>query len=107
MYTATTPKTILEIEDDIDLNDCTHIYVTINDKKDVTLLEKSDTDLTIESERVLSFFLTQAESLSLPVGTALIQVNYLWDDDGTLRRGATDKAEISIFKNNKNEVVIE
>ncbi len=106
MYRATTPKTVLEIEDDIDLNDCTHIYVTINDKKDVTLLEKSDTDLTIESERVLSFYLTQAESLSLPIGTALIQVNYTWDDDGVIRRGATDKAEVEIKKNNK-EVVIE
>ena len=105
MYRATTPKITMEIEDGIDLNDATHIYVTICDRKNVTLLEKSDSDVTIESADRISILLTQAEALALPVGTATIQVNYTYTVNGSMRRAATDKAEISIFKNNK-EVVI-
>ena len=105
MFRATTPKITMEIDGGIDLNDATHIYVTICDSKNTTLLEKSDSDVTIESEDRISIVLTQAEALALPVGTANIQVNYMYEYDNDTRRAATERAEISIYRNNK-EVVI-
>ena len=95
----------MEIDGGIDLNDATHIYVTICNGNNETLLEKSDSDVTVESADKISIVLTQAEALSLPVGTATIQFNYTYTVDEDMRRAATEKAEISIYRNNK-EVVI-
>lgn len=105
MYRATTPKITLEVENDVTLTEADDVYVTISDRDFNTLLEKHSTDVNVESDKVVSVILTQAESLSLPAGTAFVQINYIYTEDGELRRGATDRAEISIFKNNKEDVV--
>ena len=106
MYRATTPKLTLEVEDDIDFTTATDIYITITDKDYATLLEKHGNDVTVESKKRISTVLSQSESLGLPAGTSFVQVNYLYDVDGDTRRGATDRAEVHVYKNNK-EVVIE
>lgn len=104
MYTATTPKLTFEIEDGVDLMNASRIIMSLNDKNGQTLLEK---DLTAESETVASVVLSQEETLALPIGTVTAQLNYLYEVDNELRRGATDKSELSVERNNKNEVVIQ
>ena len=106
MYRATTPKLTLEIEDDVDLTQATDVYVTLCDSRFTTLLEKHSTDVVVESKNVVSVTLTQAESLALPLGTAYVQVNWLYMEGSALRRGATDRGEVTVYRNNK-EVVIE
>lgn len=104
MYTATTPKLAFEIEDEIDLTEVVRIFVTINDEDDTTYLEK---DLVVESPTNAYVILSQEETLALPLGTLYAQLNYLYEVDGDLRRGATENAEIYVKRNNKNEVVVE
>lgn len=104
MYTATTPKLTFEVEDNCDLTQADRVWVTINNKKDEILLEK---DLTVEDADTASVVLTQTETLALPVGTHLAQINFLYTVDSETRRGAFDKVEIHVYRNNKNEVVVE
>ena len=95
----------MEIDEGVDLTTATHIYVTLTYGNNKTLLEKGDSDVTVESANRISIELTQAESLALPVGTAYVQVNYTYTVSGATKRATTDKAEISVYRNSK-EVVI-
>ena len=70
---GTTPTFVLTFTDqDLDLTQAAHVYVDIAGAADI---EKSDGDLTVE-EKQISVYLTQAETLSLGVGTVQIQVNW-------------------------------
>lgn len=104
MYTATTPKLTFEIEGKIDLTEASRVFLNINDKDDITLLEK---DVEVTAPTMASVFLSQEETLALPIGTLYAQLNFLYGEGGTIRRGATEIEEIYVKRNNKHEVVVE
>lgn len=104
MFTVTTPTLTFEVEDKIDFYGMTRVFLTLNDPNDITVLEK---DMTVDDKRIAHVVLSQEETLSLPLGVVTAQINYLYEVGDELRRGATDKVELTVEKNNKNEVVFE
>lgn len=75
MVQATTPTFILTLPQDIDLGEAAHVYFTL--KQNGAVIEKSDSDLTIDANEV-SVYLSQAETLALSVGTARLQLNWTY-----------------------------
>lgn len=104
MYTVTTPTLTFEVEDNINFYETTRVFLTLNDPNDITVLEK---DMTVDDKKTVHVVLTQEETLSLPLGVVTAQINYLYEVGDELRRGATEKVELAVEKNNKNEVVFE
>lgn len=98
IYTGTTPTYVLTFKG-VDFTQADEIVVTISDMNETTLLE-----LTPEAtETTLSFSLTQEQTLAMPIGSCLIQVNWLYD--GGNKRAASNKAKIDFKKNLKHEVM--
>ena len=98
IYTGTTPTYVLTFQG-VDFTTADEIVVTISDMNEVTILE-----LTPEAtETTLTFSLTQEQTLAMPIGSCLIQVNWLYD--GGNKRAASNKAKIDFKKNLKNEVM--
>ena len=75
-------------------------YLTIRQGENV-VIEKTLADATID-DNVISWTLSQQETLSLGVGASHIMLNWLLQD-GT--RGASNSSSMSIVKNDKNEVI--
>ncbi len=97
IYTGTTPTYVLTFKG-VDFTQADEIVVTISDMNEVKILE-----LTPEAtETTLSFSLTQEQTLAMPIGSCLIQVNWLYDGD---KRAASNKAKIDFKKNLKHEVM--
>lgn len=98
IYTGTTPTYVLTFQG-VDFTQADEIVVTISDMNETTLLE-----LTPEAtETTLTFSLTQEQTLAMPIGSCLIQVNWLYD--GGNKRAASNKAKIDFKKNLKHEVM--
>lgn len=98
IYTGTTPTYVLTFQG-VDFTQADEIVVTISDMNEVKILE-----LTPEAtETTLSFSLTQEQTLAMPIGSCLIQVNWLYD--GGNKRAASNKAKIDFRKNLKHEVM--
>lgn len=98
IYTGTTPTYVLTFQG-VDFTQADEIVVTISDMNEVTILE-----LTPEAtETTLTFSLTQEQTLAMPIGSCLIQVNWLYD--GGNKRAASNKAKIDFKKNLKHEVM--
>jgi len=98
IYTGTTPTYVLTFQG-VDFTQADEIVVTISDMNEVTILE-----LTPEAtETTLTFSLTQEQTLAMPIGSCLIQVNWLYNNRD--KRGASNKAKIEFKKNLKNEVM--
>lgn len=99
MIRGTTPTFTFTIKNqDIDLGAAQNVYVTL--AQGSKLIEKTGTDLEIET-RTVSVFLTQKESLQLLEGSNCeIQINWTYlDIDGeTVRRAATKVKSIPISK---------
>jgi len=75
---GTTPTFTLTFAQDsgVDLTQAAHVYVVFDGLKTI---EKQDEDLTI-TERSVSVYLSQNETLSLANGAVGIQVNWTYDD---------------------------
>jgi len=102
MIRATTPTIIARIKN-VDLTQANSVYVTIRQYGETLTLTGEDLDVTYTEESgqgktEISFMLTQNESLGFHEGKAEIQVNWLYYDDGELRRGATKFAYFTIDK---------
>lgn len=99
MIRGTTPTFTFTIKNqDIDLSAAQNVYVTL--AQGSKLIEKTGTDLEIET-RTVSVFLTQKESLQLLEGSNCeVQINWTYLDlDGTtVRRAATKVKSIPISK---------
>lgn len=103
MIRGTTPDITLRIEDqDVDLTAAEAVYATIVQGKNK--ITKTTEDLSIEARRV-EIFLSQEETLSLEVGTAEVQLNWLYRDRGKLRRGSTKPAAFSVLRQLLDEVL--
>ena len=105
MYKGITPTFTLTLSDEtLDLGTATSVYVTFADRDGKVLLTKTGADLVID-ENVVEVYLTQAETLSFPQKVS-IQVNWTYNDGGTVKRDCSEIA-ITYFRNNLlNEVIV-
>lgn len=99
MVQATTPTFILTLPQDIDLGEAAHVYFTLKQNK--TEISKEDSDLTINANEV-QVYLSQIETLSLSVGTALLQLNWTYSN-GT--RACSTIASVTVDENLLKAVV--
>lgn len=96
---GTTPTFTLTFSDEnLDLTQAVHVIATFRGAKTV---EKSKTDLEI-SEKSVSVYLTQQETLALSQGDVLIQLNWTYQDG---KRSASDIVKYS-FSDNLLERII-
>lgn len=98
MITGTTPTYTLTLPETIDLSQASNVYVSFSDKSGTELVRKTGADLTI-SANVINVFLSQAETLSFPLGTILIQVNWTYEEGGVSKRACTEIARDYYSKN--------
>ena len=89
MVQATTPTFILTLPNDIDLGEAAHVYFT------------EDSDLTIDGNEV-SVYLSQAETVKLSVGAALLQLNWTYANSA---RACSNIVSVQVTENLLKEVV--
>lgn len=104
MVRGTTPTYIFKLPKDIDLGLAETVYVTFSNKQYQTLLTKRDDDLDI-SENLVSVFLTQEETLSIPKGEAYVQINWIYNDGQTRKRACSKIIPVPVDRNLINEVI--
>lgn len=99
MVQATTPTFILTLPQDIDLGEAAHVYFTLKQKN--AEIVKEDSDLTIDGNEV-SVYLSQAETVKLSVGTALLQLNWTYANGS---RACSTIASVEVDENLLKAVV--
>lgn len=105
MFRGTTPTFTLTFSDEhLDFSDARSIAVTISDRSQHCIVEITESDLTIETNS-LSFSLSQEQTLSLPEGNLLVQVNWTYDQGNVVKRACSDVAQIDFRRNLKEEVM--
>ena len=100
MIRATTPTLSFKLPKLIDMEEADEIYVTFETVDGTTLFTKDIDDVETE-ENIVYVWLTQAETLSLPLGIVYVMVNWLVGDV----REATDPIEIKVNRNFIEEVL--
>lgn len=102
MYRGTTPTFTLTLPETVDLSLAANVYVTFSSKKR-TLFEKTGNDLEIDTN-VVSVFLTQGETLSLPHRVE-IQINWTYSDGGIKKRACSTIASVTVADNLADRVL--
>ena len=102
MYKGTTPTYSLTFPDGIDFSPV-NVYVTFAKSNRQVILTKENDDLDIQ-QNVINVFLTQEETLSLPLG-CVIQVNWTYLENGVTKRACSDIVGIPVRENLVNEVL--
>lgn len=102
---GTTPTYRLILQDTtIDLAEANDVYVTFADGKYNKIIEKTGADLYIDGN-VVEIFLTQEETLKLPSGEILVQINWTYQEGTTTKRAASQIVRTTSARNLKNEVI--
>jgi len=102
---GTTPTYRLILQDTtIDLAEANNVYVTFADGKYNKIIEKTGADLYIDGN-VVEIFLTQEETLKLPAGELLVQINWTYNEGTTTKRAASQIVRTTSARNLKNEVI--
>ena len=102
---GTTPTYRLILQDTtIDLAEANDVYVTFADGKYNKIIEKTGADLHIDGN-VVEIFLTQEETLKLPSGEILVQINWTYQEGTTTKRAASQIVRTTSARNLKNEVI--
>ena len=102
---GTTPTYRLILQDTtIDLAEANDVYVTFADGKYNKIIEKTGADLYIDGN-VVEIFLTQEETLKLPSGEILVQINWTYLEGTTTKRAASQIVRTTSARNLKNEVI--
>lgn len=102
---GTTPTYRLILQDTtIDLAEANDVYVTFADGKYNKIIEKTGSDLYIDGNTV-EIFLTQEETLKLPSGEILVQINWTYQEGTTIKRAASQIVRTTSARNLKNEVI--
>ena len=101
---GTTPTYILSFPETIDLTTCDDILVSFSDPSFNNLLRKEETDLVID-EHTISVYLSQEETLALPLGSIMVQVNMTWQEGSRTKRVASEIVKIQSAKNLYEEVM--
>ena len=103
IFKGVTPTFSLKSPETIDLTEATSIVVTFTDGYRNVQLEKEGDDLTVTAHQI-DLFLTQEETLAMPK-LVRIQVNFLFGDNGLVRRVASVIKDIDFEANLKPEVM--
>ena len=103
MYRATTPVIKFKFPASVDLSTAVNMFVTIEGEHGPKIT-KSGADVSV-SGSLVSIVLTQQESLSLPIGKAYGQVNWLFYDAGKLRRACTNQITLKVKGNMLDRVL--
>ena len=111
MIRITTPKISLNIKN-VDLTAADSVYVSIKQGDIYVELTGEDLEVTSEisggvTESKICFFPTQEDTNKFSLGSARVQVNWLYTEGGNLLRGATKAISIPIDENIMNRVVLE
>lgn len=94
MIRGTTPTFRFILNDDqIDLTQMDHIYVTFQQGNYVMTKSGDDLDL---SEKQVDVYFNQNESLRFKQGVLSVQINYTFDNG---KRGCTNIVNVSVGKN--------
>lgn len=102
---GTTPTYRLILQDTtIDLAEANDVYVTFADGKYNKIIEKTGSDLYIDGNTV-EIFLTQEETLKLPAGELLVQLNWTYQEGNVTKRAASQIVRTTSARNLKNEVI--
>lgn len=101
---GTTPTYIFEFPEDIDLTEAEEIILTLTDGRYNKLLEADTSSLDVE-EHQISLYLTQEQTLALPIGTILCQANITFMEGSKKKRVASTIERISSAKNLHEEVI--
>lgn len=109
MVRGSTPTITLTVGDEtLDLGTADNVYVTFTDNPGFgakTVVTKTGSEISV-SGNVVDVWLTEEESLSLANGSAAVQVNWIYYEDGNARRGATLAKNITIFPQLLEEEII-
>ena len=100
MVRGTTLPVTLKVKG-ADLTTADSVYVSIKQINTSFLFTGEELNITLENvgdstNSIITFVLTQAQSLKLLNGFAKVQVNWLYTDDGTQYRNATTIAEVDV-----------
>ena len=102
MFKGTTPDITMTFPDgSVDFTSAEEIIVTIKDRRGNLLLEVTPA----ATERVLTIYLTQEQTLALPVGAINIQANWTYQEADTLKRACSQIYTIDVIANLHNEVM--
>lgn len=101
MYKGTTPTLIFTFPDDFDVTEATKVIVTIGIKGSAPIIEFTGSDIEV-SEHTVSVWLSQQQTLRMPVGEVSAQINLLYGDGS---RVATNIVRFEWKKNLHNEVM--
>lgn len=106
MYRGTTPTFTFTLPDEVDLTLAENVYVTFAKMNETIIFtkDKDDEDIEIIAHSV-EVYLTQEETLALPIGQVKVQLNWLYDDDGVTKRACSNKAVIQTSRNLIDEVL--
>lgn len=99
MVQATTPTFTLKLPDTVDLTEAASVYFNLT--QSATQIQKTGADLTVEAHQV-QVFLSQAETLSLAIGNAELQLNWVYADGS---RACSNIVMIPVTKNLLKAVV--
>lgn len=91
-------------EENLDFGDCDKIEVTIA-KKDKYKLTLTKDDLDEITAKTLKFWLSQEQTLAMPVGDLDVIVNFTVVQNGRTHRGHSDLMHITFRENPNNEVM--
>ena len=95
MFRGITPTITITLPESVDLDSANNVYVTFQGKdKKIT---KTGNDIAVE-DNVVSVYLDQSETLSFTPGAVFLQVNWTYNEEGTIKRASSDIASI-IFQN--------
>lgn len=102
MIKGTTPDITMTFpEGSVDFTEADNILVTIKDTRGILLLELVPT----HTAETLTIFLTQEQSLALPLGNVVIQANWTYHENGVQKRGCSQLCTINVSTNLHNEVM--
>lgn len=101
---GTTPTFILTVPDTVDLTEATNVYASFGLSTDAELLRKTGDDISV-SEHQVDVYLSQEETLALPTGKILVQLNWTYQQGANVLRDATEPAAILFKPNMINEVL--
>ena len=103
MFRGTTPTFIFTLPDTVDLDEATNVYVSFS-VKDREIMRLTGEALTVD-ENTVSVYMTQEQTLAMPVGTILTQINWTYQDGQLTKRACTEIKRIYLQKSLADEVL--
>lgn len=104
MYQGVTPTFTFKAPEEVDLSLASKIWVTFSTMDERELLTKAGSDLVITGNSAEAY-LTQEETLKLPIGDIKVQLNWLYQEGNRTKRACSNKLIINIDSNLKREVL--